>query len=122
MGIHCDERRRVLIVEDEWLLADQLEDTLRDIGYEVVGPVPSVSGALTLIKSERPDIALLDVSLRNEQSYPIADELAKRDIPFLFLTGYVSPDLPKAFVDRPLLRKPATVQALRAQLEALLNV
>jgi len=121
MSVRCDDRRRVLVVEDEWLLADQLEDTLRDLGYAVVGPVPTVLRALTLIESHRPDAALLDVSLRNENSFPIADELAKRSIPFLFLTGYVTPDLPAAFAGCPLMRKPASVQALRAKLDALLH-
>jgi CheY-like chemotaxis protein len=108
--------KRVLVVEDEWLIAVCLEETLAAQGLAVVGPVPSVSMALDLIEAEPLDFALLDVSLGSEKSFPVADRLKSLGVPFLFLTGYGFSDLPKAFAEVPLVAKPIREADLRKAL------
>jgi DNA-binding response OmpR family regulator len=80
-------RRRVLVVEDNLLLADSLCDLLSEIGCEVVGPVARVSEALNLCKTGPVDCALLDVHLGRETSFAIADWLTQHATPFVFVTG-----------------------------------
>lgn len=83
--------RHVLIVEDEYLLADDLSDALSDVGAKVVGPAGSIEQATALILSREPiDVAILDVNLRGEMVFPVADALRQRGIPFAFATGYDS--------------------------------
>ena len=120
MSADAEPRLRVLIVEDEWLLAELLEDTVRDLGFEVVGPAASVSQALQLLAEEAVSVALLDVTLGSEKSFPIARWLAERGIPFLFLTGHLQTDLPVEFGQRVLLSKPLAEGVLGPQLFALI--
>lgn len=102
----------VLIVEDEWLVAQHHASHLRDLGHQIVGPCATVAAALAAIDEQRVDAALLDVELRTEKSYPVAAELARRGIPFTFVSGHADIDLPAALRDRPLLSKPVDVAAL----------
>lgn len=85
--------RRILIVEDEFYIAADLAASLEDMGFRVVGPVPSIPKALALIAVERLDGALLDANLNGVSSGPIADALVERGIPFVVVTGYGSGDL-----------------------------
>jgi CheY-like chemotaxis protein len=98
--------RRVLVVEDEILLAWLLEDMLGDLGCAVVGPAASVKQALAMIDTEAIDVAVLDVNLNGQLSYPIADALAARNVPFVFATGYDKVDLPEGYQAYPVLQKP----------------
>jgi len=104
---------RILIVEDEWLIAEDHAEHLRRAGCEVVGPVPSVEAALDSIAREQPDSALLDVQLNDETSYVLADTLREKGIPFAFVTGYGDSSLPPRFAEVAVLQKP-TNQALLA--------
>src|SRR3954470_24551689 len=113
--------RRVLVVEDEWLIAEVLKETLEDAGYQVIGPVSRVAPALRLIEEHDLDAAVLDVSLATEASFPIAHSLAAGSIPFIFVTGYVNADLPVDFKGRPILNKPIEETALISLLERLLG-
>jgi DNA-binding response OmpR family regulator len=98
---------RVLVVEDSLLVADTIADTLRNFGCEVVGPAAHVKPALTMVQAEELDGAVLDVNLGGEQCFPIAAELRKRGIPFIFLTGYASETVvPPQFRDAPRIDKP----------------
>jgi DNA-binding NtrC family response regulator len=99
--------RRVLVVEDEYLLASDLAAALERESAEVIGPVPSVAQAMALIAA-RPDIelALLDVNLGGELVYPVADALAERGVPFLLLTGYEANAIPSRYESVPRLEKP----------------
>ena len=97
---------RVLIVEDENLIALLLEDMLAELGHTVVGPVARVKKALDMIQREEIDLAILDVNINGEETYPIADVLAARDIPFFFSTGYGKKGLRAPHQDRPTLQKP----------------
>jgi CheY-like chemotaxis protein len=97
---------RILLVEDEVLVALALEDMLIEMGCEVVGPAHSVSEALKLVDSLEIDGAILDVNLSGQRVYPVADVLAARHIPFVFVTGYGSAGLRDLDRNRPVLQKP----------------
>src|SRR5215207_4488033 len=99
---------RLLVVEDEYTIATDLARALEDAGVEVVGPAGSVPHALRLI-SEAQDIiqgAVLDIRLRDERVYPVADALRERGIPFVFATGYEGWVIPSAYADVPRCEKP----------------
>ncbi len=81
-------RPRILVVEDELLIAMETEQILVDLGCSVVGPAPSVAQALALLDGEEPDFAILDVNLGPERSVPVAEALRKRGVPFALATGY----------------------------------
>jgi CheY-like chemotaxis protein len=81
--------RRILVVEDEYLIAMMLRDALEDVGSVVVGPVPSVEKAIKTIAADpNIDAAILDVNLGGVMAYPVAEALVARNIPFVFTTGY----------------------------------
>jgi len=81
--------RRILVVEDEFMLANELETELLDAGAIVLGPAGTIKAAFDLIRSgQEIDGAILDVSLRGEMSFPVADLLIERGVPFVFTTGY----------------------------------
>lgn len=99
--------KRILVVEDEWLLADSLALGFQDLGHVVLGPVADTASSARLIEAELPDAAILDVHLGDETSFDIARELVKRRIPFAFLTGYSHGTLPREFENVPVIMKPA---------------
>lgn len=96
---------RILVVEDELLLAMALDDALTALGC-IVSKTPRVSEALRLAATEAIDGAILDVNIAGQESYPLAHELARRGIPFVFVTGYEASRLPSEHRGRPMLRKP----------------
>jgi DNA-binding response OmpR family regulator len=96
----------VLIVEDEWVIAEDHKLTLHDAGYSVVGPCASVSDALAAIDTHRVDAAFLDVQLSYEKSYPVAERLRELGIPFAFLSGYDDRTLPVSLKRQRVLSKP----------------
>jgi CheY-like chemotaxis protein len=98
--------RKVLLVEDEVLVAWLLEDMLADLGCAVVGPAASVNEALAMIDAEPIDVAVLDVNLNGQMSYPIADALVARGVPFLFSTGYDKDRMLDGYQTFPVLQKP----------------
>ncbi|SMO44667.1 HWE histidine kinase domain-containing protein [Paracoccus laeviglucosivorans] len=105
------EGRRVLLVEDQILIAMSLEAELQDHGLEVVGVAPNVATALQMIQDHAPDLAVLDLNLRNETSIPAAQMLMARGTRFIFATGYGRDiDLPDEFADVPVVQKPYLVQ------------
>lgn len=104
--------RRVLVVEDDYVIASDLAFTLEDEGVQVIGPAPSVKDALKLIAEVDLDGATLDINLGKEVSYPIADELTMRGVPFIFITGYDIIVVPTAYADVPRLEKPIKAKAL----------
>ncbi len=103
---HPVEAPRVLIVEDEPLIAMLVQEWLEELDCTVVGPAASVSGALQLIAGTELDGAILDVSLGKDESFPIADELRKRRVPFVFATGYGGDGLEPRFAGAQVLAKP----------------
>ena len=95
---------KVLVVEDEYLVAALMEDILESAGCVVAGPIPRLAQALDAASSEACDVAVLDVNLAGERVYPVADILAQRNVPFVFVTGYGV--LPGEYANRPRLCKP----------------
>lgn len=111
-------RCRVLVCEDEMLVAMLIEDILEEMGCETVGVVGSVAQALSIIDSGVPlDAAILDINLGGTRSYPVADALSARDTPFLFSTGYSTESVPAQYDAVPRLQKPFR----RADLEHMLK-
>jgi DNA-binding NtrC family response regulator len=102
---------KVLIVEDEPLIAMTLEDLLKDSGCTVAGPAASVKQGMRLIEQEAVDAAILDVNLRGELVFPLADALAEQSIPFVYVTGY-GKLLRACNHGRPVLQKPYNNQQL----------
>jgi DNA-binding response OmpR family regulator len=113
--------RLVLIVEDEPSIAEELAYMVARLGMAVLGPYPSVQKAVAALRGARPDCALLDINLNGGTSFPIAGELAERQVPFLFMSGYSRDILPAPFSTQPLLQKPMPLTQLRSALEALLR-
>jgi CheY-like chemotaxis protein len=97
---------RVLLVEDEIMVALLLEEMLAELGHTVVGPVARLERALEMSQREPLDAAILDVNINGREVYPVAEALAARDIPFAFVTGYGGKGLCKLYCDRPTLQKP----------------
>ena len=97
---------RVLVVEDEMMVAMLLQDMLSDIGCTPVGPATSIERALELIENAGFDVAILDMNLNGADSYPIADALAARAIPFVFASGYGAGRLRERYRSIPYLEKP----------------
>lgn len=111
---------RVLILEDETLVAIEIEETLRAAGCQVLGPVSRVHQALELLKVHRPDAALLDVNLAGEMSYPVADALLTIDVPFAFVTGYAGiASLPERFRSCAVVAKPFTASDLTMTIDRI---
>lgn len=112
--------RRVLVVEDEALIAMLIEETLADIGCETVGTASDLVDALDKVRALAFDVAILDINLNGQRSFPVAEALAARGIPFVISSGYGSERLPPALQGRPTLQKPFQLsdieQALRAAL------
>ena len=98
--------KRILVVEDEALVAMLIEDILSDAGATVVGPAARVARALDLLREGDVDAALLDVNLAGEMTTAVAEELRRRGIPFAFATGYGVAGVPEGFAGQPLLQKP----------------
>ncbi|GAA0869343.1 response regulator [Brevundimonas basaltis] len=106
--------RRVLVVEDESLVAMLLETILEDMGCVPVGPAATVDEGLRLSGAEEPlDAALLDVNVAGKQVFPVAQALKARGVPFVFSTGYGEGGLPDEWRGQPTLQKPFTEAAVR---------
>jgi CheY-like chemotaxis protein len=110
---------RLLIVEDEMVVLMNIEATLEDMGCTRISAAATVVEALTLIEEGRFDAAIIDINLSGERSYPVADALARRAIPFAFSTGYGELGERADFVDRPVLRKPYVRRDLIAVVQSL---
>lgn len=120
MPEHRLEGRRILVVEDEYLIADDMRDALLDAGAEVLGPVPSIDAAASLIQAEdRIDGALLDINLGGTTVFEIADTLMARGVPFAFATGYDQWAIPERFAQVPRLEKPVKAGQIFALLEPM---
>jgi CheY-like chemotaxis protein len=97
----------VLVVEDEYLIAEDLREQLLSCGAEVLGPVTCVADALALLADgAAPTLAILDIGLGSDTVYPVADALRTRGIPFVFVTGYDASAIPESYKDVPRTEKP----------------
>ncbi|MGB7415113.1 MAG: HWE histidine kinase domain-containing protein, partial [Thermosynechococcaceae cyanobacterium] len=114
------QQGRVLIVEDNMLIAMELESTLQSLGFDQIDTAPRVSAALKLLQTEQYTLGLLDINLKDEVSFAIAEALQERLIPFLFTTGYDSKyEVPPHLATAPRLKKPIEVDQLTQIIEQL---
>jgi DNA-binding response OmpR family regulator len=113
--------RRILVVDDEPLIAMMVEDWLEELGYTTVGPANSVTSALGLINDNAPDGAILDVSLSGENSYSVAEELLSRRIPFAFATGRGANDVDVRFRNALMLAKPFDFDAVKGVIDRMFD-
>jgi DNA-binding response OmpR family regulator len=111
--------RRILLVEAEAIVSMVLEDMLTELGCEVVGPASDLEQALEMLEADSFDAVVLDLNLNGLPSYPVADALAQRGVPFLFSTGY--DNLKNGYRNLPTLQKPYGQEQLGAKLNALLS-
>ncbi|MCC6920164.1 MAG: response regulator [Alphaproteobacteria bacterium] len=113
--------KRILVVEDEAIVAMLLENILEDIGCTPVGPALTLEQAHTLSTAEEPpDAAILDVNLRGERVYPVAEVLRDRGVPIIFATGYGEGGLDSAWRGRPTVQKPYTMDDIVRTLSRVL--
>ncbi len=112
--------KRILVVEDEAMIWMLIEDSLVEHGCRAIGPLSRIDEALRAAETEAVDAALLDLNLAGKSSYPVADTLIRRGIPFGFLTGYGEAGLNEAYRQRPVLQKPFTERTLMALVSSLI--
>lgn len=109
--------RHILVVEDEYFIADDLRRAFAACGAEVVGPVGTLDEAIAVLdKGERVDAAVLDINLRGKRAYPIADRLLEAQVPFIFLTGYDADVIPPQYAKVIRCEKPVAMHKVVAAL------
>src|SRR5690348_14129782 len=102
-------RRRILVVEDSPVVGPFTADLLDELGYEALGPAPTMAAARELIENERFDAALMDVHIRGERVFPLCELLAARNVKFVLTSGYADWAMPEGWRNRPRLQKPYTL-------------
>ena len=107
-------RKRILVVEDEGLIAMMIEQNLRDLNFDVVGPFGTVHEALAAVDREPIDAGILDINLGGEMAYPIAHILRARKVPFVFMTGYGAETIAAPFPEVRIFQKPLERDVLRS--------
>jgi DNA-binding NarL/FixJ family response regulator len=110
---------RILVVEDETLIAFEIEAVLEALECAIVGPASTVDDALRLARDAAPDAAILDVTIRGGKSYPVAEQLLARGVPFVLSSGYGEWALPDMLRGQPRLNKPFTMAELEEQVRLL---
>jgi DNA-binding response OmpR family regulator len=109
---------RILVVEDEMLVAADLAEALAARGAEVIGPVPTLAEAMRAVATHWIDWAVLDVNLAGEMSFELADRLERAGIPYVLATAYCADQLPERFRGKPRLEKPYQLEALAGMIAA----
>ena len=112
--------RRVLVVEDEMMILMMIEDMLTDLGCETVITAATVDQALDLIDGQEFHAAMLDLNLKGESSYAVADALIARGVPFVFSTGTTDHNMRDGYRDHSVVRKPFSHEKLAEALTRLL--
>jgi CheY-like chemotaxis protein len=110
--------KRVLLVEDELLVGMMMRDLLIETGFFVVGPVTTLSEAVSVARSQHFDGAILDVNMGTDFVYPLAELLKEQEVPFIFVTGYASETVDARFSDVVALQKPIDQERLSRALRA----
>lgn len=106
IGLKRDEKPRVLLVEDEALVAMMIQETMTEFGFQVIGPVSTASEALAAARNSQFEAAVLDINLGDGMVYTVAEILSKRGVPFVFVTGYDAESVDSRFTGVPVLQKP----------------
>jgi len=112
---------RILVLEDEPLIATMMRDWLAELGCETLGPAQTVQAALALIETNPPDAAILDISVGKEDCYPVADRLQDLAVPFAFATGRAGGFIASRHQAAPRLSKPFDFEAVSGVTSKLLN-
>src|SRR6516225_4836937 len=112
---------RVLVVEDEYLVAILIEEILESAGCVVMGPIPRLPEALDAAHHDNCDAAVLDVNLAGQRIDPVADALSERNVPFMFVTGYGANALPGEYAERTLIHKPFRMADLLSAVSSLMK-
>jgi len=118
---HPLQGSRILIVEDEYYLADDLAAALKAAGAEILGPAGTIEEARAHIDDADFDCAILDMNLRGDMAFPVADRLKEAGIPFLIATGYNSASLPDRFAEVPRVEKPSDTRKIIEAIPPLLT-
>ncbi len=105
-------KARLLLVEDEVIVGMFMEEVLEELGFAPTHPIASLAEAMMAAERERYDGAVLDMNLRGESVYPLAELLQTQNVPFVFVTGYGRNGLDERFADVPIVQKPVTAEAL----------
>src|SRR3978361_911278 len=123
MNIAADGLRgyKLLIVEDEYFLAQDLADYFQDLGADILGPAGSVADALRLLDGSQVQGAVLDVNLKGERVYPVADVLRQKGVPFVFASSYGGELEPAAYADIPRCLKPVDPASVAKTLLTLIG-
>ncbi len=111
---------RLLVVEDEYLIRMLLEDMLADLGYDVAAAVGTMAEAREEAATGEFTAAILDVNVDGQEIFPVAEILARRGLPFVFVTGYGEHGLPEPYRGHPALQKPFEAKQLETALAGLL--
>jgi CheY-like chemotaxis protein len=114
--------KRILLVEDEYMLASDLAHYLEEHGAAIVGPAGTVASALALVEQNRLDGAVLDINLHNEEVYPVADALIALNVPIVFATGYDELLMQRPYIGLPRCQKPLDKEALARVLASAISV
>lgn len=114
MGDRALAGRRILVVEDEYMLAEDIRELLEGDGAEVIGPVARLADALAIVRTDASiDAGVLDINLQGDLVFPLADRLLELSIPFLFTTGYEAEAIPGRFAFTVRCEKPVDARKLR---------
>jgi DNA-binding response OmpR family regulator len=109
---------RILIVEDEFIIADEIASMVEGFGHTILGPAGTIEEAETIVANEQLDFAIIDANLRGASSAELGKRLTERDVPFCVCTGYRLDDIRAAFGDIPVVQKPVRERALAAIIDA----
>lgn len=114
---------KILLVEDEYVIASDLKRILSNLGAEILGPAPTIAAAEKLLAANpQPDAAILDINVRGVLVYPIAEILVTRGVPFAFVTGYSFDIVPVEFASAPHCEKPVTARNVEAAVRDCLQM
>ena len=120
--VTCLQGRRILVVEDDFLQAADMQEQLKAAGTIVVGPVPSIwDAAFPLAIAGRLDGAVLDINLGGQMVYPLADQLMAQGVPIVFATGYSRRNVPTRFRTVPLCEKPVAMSDVATAVSAVVE-
>ena len=112
---------RVLVVEDDYFISQEVRSVLMDAGAEVEGPFGTLKHALSAVKRDGFDLAVLDLNLRGASGYPVAASLKEAGVPFIFASGYTGSSVPEEWRDVPNCGKPCRAERLVAMLASVIG-